>query len=559
VRDGKILQVGSSEAVLALRGPETRVLDGGGRRLVPGLNDSHTHVVRGGRFYATELRWEGVPSLAEGLSMIEEQAPRTPEGQWVRVIGGWSPFQFEERRMPTPAELTAAAPDTPVFVLFLYSRGFLNQAGVEALGITDATEAPSGSRYELIPGEGAILHAEPNPTILYQTIGALPGLTPEQQELSTRHFYRELNRFGLTSAVDAGGGGHTFPVDYEGTRLLAEAGGMPLRVSYYLFPQRPGKEYEDFQTWMADNDVGIDGALHLDHGYELEGGGEFLVWKAGDFENFLAPRPDLSDREGWKQELRRVTTLLVRGGWPLRIHATYGESATQILDVFEEVHRAEVAAGRDGFDGIRWAIDHAETIRPADIQRVKALGGGIAIQSRMAFAGEYFAERYGEDAAAEAPPIRQMLDAGIPIGVGSDGTRVSSYNPWRTLHWLVTGETAGGTPLAASANRLSRAEALELHTVGSAWFSGEESRKGRLAPGQFADFALLSKDYFEVPADEIPTIESVLTVTGGEVVYGAAEYADLTPELPAIEPEWSPVREFGGHYRAPAGATVTAR
>lgn len=546
----RIVRVGSDATIRALAGDATQLIDANGRRLIPGLNDSHMHVVRGGRFFATELRWEGVPSLEAGLAMIRTQAGRTPDGQWVRVIGGWSPYQFAERRMPTPAELTRAAPDTPVFVLFLYSQGFLNQAGVDALGITAETEPPSGSRYELIPGEGAILHAEPNPTILYQTIGALPGLSPEQLVLSTRHFYRELNRFGLTSAVDAGGGGHLFPVDYEGTRRLAEAGEMPLRVSFYLFPQRPGREYDDFRQWIAENEIGFDGALHLDHGYELEGAGEFLVWKAGDFENFMAPRPELDDRAGWRAELRRVAGLLVREGWPLRIHATYGQSVAQILDVFEAIDRAEKAAGRPGFDGIRWAIDHAETIREDDIERIRAMGGGIAIQSRMAFAGEYFAGRYGEEAAAQAPPIRAMLDAGVPVGVGSDATRVSSYNPWMTLYWLVTGQTAGGTPLAAPANRLGRAEALRLHTVGSAWFSGEEDVKGRLAPGQMADLALLSKDYFAVPEDEIRTIESVLTVTAGRVVYGAGEYAALDPELPPIEPAWSPVRRWPGHHAA---------
>ena len=559
VRDGLALAVGTDEEVLALRGPETEVLDAAGRRLIPGLIDSHMHPTRGGRFYAAELRWDGVPSLARGLAIIREQAERTPEGEWVRVVGGWSPFQFEEGRMPTPAELTEAAPDTPAYVLFLYSQGFLNAAGVEALGLSETTETPPGTRYEFTPDGGAVIHAEPHPALLYQTIGALPPLSEEEQALSTRHFYRELNRFGLTSVIDAGGGGHTFPEDYAGTERLAEAGQLPLRISNYLFPQRPGLERDDFARWIETYEAAHNAAEGLQHGYELEGGGEFLVWSAGDFENFMAPRPDLGERD-YRADLKAVTEQLVRERWPLRIHATYDESITRILDVFEEVDAAERAAGRPGFapeGGFRWTIDHAETISEASVRRIKALGGGVAVQARMAYAGEYFAERYGAEAAAQAPPLRRLLDADVPVGAGTDGTRVASYNPWMALYWLVSGRTAGGTLLAAPENRLSRAEALRLYTADAAWFSQEEDVKGVLAPGRFADFALLSADYFEVPEKEIREIESVLTVVDGEVVYGTEEFSGLVPALPPIEPAWSPVRIFGGYHNQEATDAAT--
>ncbi len=553
VKDGTFLAVGAEEPVMRHRGPETRVLDAGGRRLIPGLNDSHSHYVRGGRFYNTELRWDGVPSLEVGLDMIRSQARRTPKGQWVRVIGGWSPFQFEEGRMPTPAELNEAAPDTPVFVLYLYSRGFLNRAGLEALGITaeNAEErAPPGGRYEVVDGEltGRLL-AEPDPTILYRTIGSLPPLSSEDQLNSTRHFFRELNRFGLTSAIDAGGGGHKYPVDYTGTALLARSPDLPLRISYYLFPQQKGSEYREFSEWMANHALFHDGALHLDHGYELEGAGEFLVWAAGDFENFTAERPDITGRPGWREDLEEVVRLLVSRGWPLRIHATYDESVGHILDVFEEVDGEERGQGRKGFAGIRWAIDHAETLKPSNLARIKKLGGGVAIQSRMAFSGEYFKERYGAEMTGHAPPLKKLLEAGVPIGAGSDATRVSTYNPWIALYWLVTGKSVGGTPLLSEENRLSREQALRLYTVGSAWFSQEEDVKGRIAPGQYADFALLNKDFFTTGEEEIKAIESVLTVTGGTIVYGAEEFAGLAPELPPVSPAWSPIVEFGGYHR----------
>ncbi len=543
VRDGFFVAVGTANDAMKLAGEKTQIIDASGRRVIPGLNDSHLHAVRGGRFYNLELRWDDAPSLEEGLAMIREAARHTPEGQWVRVIGGWSPYQFEERRMPTIAELNEAAPETPVFVLFLYSQGFLNRTGVERLGITPTTEPPAGSRYEFIDG-GAILHAEPNPTILYQTIARLPQLSPEDQVNSTRHFYRELNRLGLTSAIDAGGGGHAFPENYEGSRVLAETEGLPLRISYYLFPQKPGKELQDFERWIEENTQGSSGDANHIHGYELEGGGEFLTWSAGDFENFMAPRPDLAD--GYRGELKAVTELLVRNGWPIRIHATYDESISKILDVFEEVFREQEYQGR-------WVIDHAETLSQTNMERIRAMGGGVAIQNRMAFAGEAFVERYGEDAAKTAPPLRKLLDLGVPVGAGTDGTRVSSHNPWRSLKWMVTGRTVGGLQLASPDNRLTREEALRLYTLGSAWISGEEEVKGRIAPGQFADFAILSEDYLTVPEDKINGIESVLTVVGGDIVYGADEFGALSPSIPPVSPAWSPVTnqapELGGKRR----------
>lgn len=553
IRDGVIQAVGTDASITALASKTTQRIDAHGRRLIPGLNDSHLHAVRGGRFYNLELRWEGVPSLKEGLAMIRKQVERTPDGQWVRVIGGWSPFQFEEQRFPTLDELNAAAPDTPVFVLFLYSRGFLNRAGMAALGIDADTPAPSGSRYERDPDGNptGLLIADPSPVILYQTIGRLPQLAADDLVNSSQQFYAELNRFGLTSAIDAGGGGHVFPDNYAGSEALAERGDLNLRVSYFLFPQTPGQEREDFRRWAEVTVPSENGHTALEHGYETEGAGEFLSWAAGDYENFMAPRP--VQGPAMEEQLTPILRDLITRRWPFRIHATYNESVARILDVLESVNEDTP------LDGLRWAIDHAETVTPENIRRIGALGGGIAVQSRMAYAGEYFLDRYGKEAAEQAPPLRAIIDAGVPLGAGSDATRVSSYNPWVALEWLVTGESVGGTPLLSPDNRLTRSEALRAYTLGSAWFSSEENVKGRIAPGQYADLALLSDDFFTVDAEDISDIESVLTVLGGRIVHASGEYSDIAPSLPAPQPAWSPVAQFGdaspGQRRA---STATA-
>jgi hypothetical protein len=537
VRGERIVAVGGEAEIMALRTENTRVIDAGGRRIIPGLNDSHFHLVRGARDYNLELRWDGVASLERGLRMIAEQVQRTPKGQWVRVAGGWSPFQFTEKRMPTIAELNAAAPNTPLYVLFAYSEGLLNAAGVAALGWTPDTKPPDNGSYEFVDG-GAILR---RPAAAYTPIGMLPILSEDDQRNSTQHFFRELNRFGLTSAVDAGGTNLPYPDDYHALATLATRPHFPLRVSNLLFAQRPGTERAFYEKLSKEEKRNVNRAISRLDGYVFEGAGEVLVWDAADFEDFMAPRPELKPQ--MERELAEVTRFVAEKQWPIRQHATYDESISRILDVFEPIFKETHYHGR-------WGIDHAETITPRNIARIKAMGGAIAIQDRIAFAGEYFVERYGAEAASHAPPIRQMLNAGLVVGAGTDATRVASYNPWISLYWMVTGKTVGGMQLASPENRLSRKEALTLYTLGSAWFSGEEKVKGKIAPGQFADFAILSADYMTVPEEEIRGIESMLTVTGGDVVYSAPPFGGFAPDpLPAVSPAWSPVAIFGGYQR----------
>ncbi len=550
IKDGKVLRTGTDEDILRLRDSSTQVISANGRTIIPGLNDSHLHITRGGRFYNSELRWDGVKSLKEALRMLKEQADRTPEGEWVRVIGGWSPYQFEEKRMPTVEEINEATGDTPAFVLYLYSRGWLNQAGLDALGIDENTKPPNeDSSYEKDKNGKltGVLLAEPNAMILYQVIGKLPALSEKEMINSTKHFYHELNRFGLTSAIDAGGGGHTFPEDYEASKTLAQDSDLSMRISYYLFPQKAGEEIKAFETWMANNQAYVNEDPHLDHGYELQGGGEYMTWAAGDFENFLAPKPLIKNNKGWREDTKKVIQMHVDKGWSFRQHSTYGENAQLIVDLVDEIDRENNGKIRNE---MRWAIDHGETLDDATLREIKRLNGGVSVQDRMAYAGEYFVDRYGKKEASTAPPFKKIFDMGIPLGAGTDGTRVASYNPWIALYWLSTGKTVGGTPLYGKDNLLSRADALQVYTKGSAWFSGEEKLKGTLEPGMYADFVLLSDDYFTVPEEKIKGIESVLTIVDGKPVYGAKEYKKYDPKLPAIMPSWSPVKYYGGFQNA---------
>jgi predicted amidohydrolase YtcJ len=538
IRANRIEAVGRETDVRKYASPKATTIDARGRRLIPGLIDSHIHVIRGGLNYNMELRWDGVPTLADAMAMLRRQVAVTPPPQWVRVVGGFTEHQFAEKRLPTIDELNAAAPETPVFILHLYDRALLNAAALRAVGYTKDTPNPPGGEIvrDAAGNPTGLLLANPNAMILYATLAKGPKLPPDIQKNSTRHFMRELNSLGVTSVIDAGGGFQNYPDDYQIIEELHRDGQLTLRIAYNLFTQKPKEELQDFATWSTKVKPG-DG----DDRYRHNGAGEMLVYSAADFEDFRVARPEMpANMEG---DLEPVIRLLVERRWPWRLHATYDETIGRALDVFEKVNREQP------FDGLHWFFDHAETISERNIDRIAALGGGIAIQHRMAYQGEYFAERYGERAAQQTPPIRAMLRAGVPVGAGTDATRVASYNPWVSLSWLVTGKTVGGRTIYPVANRLDREKALELWTSANTWFSNEPGKKGQIKAGQLADMVLLSDDYLAVPEDEISRIRSVLTIVDGDVVYGEGDFTDLSPPIPPAAPDWSPVRSFGGYYR----------
>jgi predicted amidohydrolase YtcJ len=546
IADGRFLAVGRARDVEATAGATTQRIDLHGRRVIPGLIDSHMHIIRGGLNYNLELRWDGVRSLSTALKMLKAQVDRTPAPQWVRVVGGFTEYQFAEKRLPTIDELNAVAPDTPVFILHLYDRALLNGAALRAVGYSKATANPPGG--EIVRDRNAnptgLLLAQPNAAILYSTLAKGPKLPEEYQKNSSRHFMREINRLGVTGVIDAGGGFQNYPEDYRIIEELHSAGELTVRIAYNLFTQKPKEELADFRTWAGKVKPG-----QGDDFYRHNGAGEMLVYSAADFEDFRVARPDMP--ASMESDLEPVVRLLAERRWPWRLHATYDETISRALDVYERVNRDTP------LDGLHWFFDHCETISDRNIDRIAELGGGIAIQHRMAFQGEYFVERYGRAAAEHTPPIQRMLRSGLPVGAGTDATRVASYNPWVSLSWLVTGKTVGGLKLYPASQTLDREQALRLWTEANTWFSGEVEKKGQIKVGQLADLAVLSDDYFNIADDRISDITSVLTLLGGRPVHASDDFADLAPPLPPAMPDWSPVNYYGG-YQRPADAVAAA-
>ncbi|ACU75634.1 Amidohydrolase 3 [Catenulispora acidiphila DSM 44928] len=511
VAGGRIAAAGDDRETAVLLGPDTEVVDLAGRVVVPGLHDSHLHLTDAGNSWNLQVRWDGVPSLADALKLLALRAAEAAPGQWVQVIGGWSDTQFAEHRLPTLAEIESVSADVPVLVVFLDTAAFLNAAALRALGYDQTTPDPPGGEIQrdTAGNPTGLLLSRPSPAVLALAVLGAPQLKPSEQVGSTDRFLRELSRRGVTGAIDAGATG--IPGCYDALRTLRAQNRLPVRTALNVMASRPGEEREELATLLR----GV--TFHDDDMLWFNGIGEALTLDGVDFSNFAQPRPALSDAMG--RHLEPLVRLLASNRWPFSFHATYEESISRFLGVLEKVNR-DVP-----FDGLRWAVEHAETIRPQTIDRVAALGGGITVQHRMAYRGEQFLKRYGPEAARHVQPVMEMLTRGVPVGGGTDGTWMADANPWGALRWFTTGTTLGGLEMWRPEDRLDRTLALRLFTGGSAWFTGEAHQRGALEPGMLADFAVLSADYFSVPENEIADVESVLTVVGGAVVHAAGPYA----------------------------------
>jgi predicted amidohydrolase YtcJ len=529
IKGDRIIATGNDADLARLRGSATQVIDAGGRTVIPGLNDAHTHFIRGGLGYAMETRWDGVTSLAAGLRMLREQAARTPPPNWVHLIGGWSPEQFVEKRFPTLEEINAVSPDVPVLVMHLYDRLWLNRAALRALGWSKDTPNILGGEIERDKNGNptGLVTARTTLAGLVSVVLRIPALSPEQQALSTRYFMRECNRLGLTSVVDHGGSGQFYPKDYQIILDLARRNEVTLRIGYWLMGQSRGKELGEYEAWAKMVKPG-DG----DGWLRMLGGGEYLVWAAADIANFGY------DFKGFapvmEKQLTDVMAFVAQRGWPFRLHTVYDSSSERVLNVVEQV------AKQAPLNRLRWGLEHCEMISERNLERLAKLGGSIGIQNRINIGGAAFVRKFGAQAAASAPPIARIRELGIPLAAGTDGNRANSHNPWLSIYWLATGRTVGGQKLAGDRNVLERMEALRLWSQAGAWMSSEEHLKGTLESGKWADLAILSADYFSVPDESIKSLESVLTMVGGKVVHAAGPYSRMAPPPLPVSPDWLP-------------------
>jgi predicted amidohydrolase YtcJ len=516
IRDGRIVGVGAWRNVESLAGPGTVVVDLDGRTVVPGLHDSHLHVVRAGLTWTDEVVWYETPSLEHALRLLDDRALARPPGTWLRVVGGWQAGQFTERRGPTSAELTQRFPHHPVYVQLLYEEAVLNAAALRAAGIDRDTPDPALGTIERDPtgeptgtvrGVGAFMHC----------LRHMPAPEHADQVRGTAELMAALNAWGVTAATDAGGLGMT-PEMYEPLFTLWREGGMTVRTRLYVGPSTRGGERDELNGWLRHIRPGFgDGWLrHV-------GIGEIAVFGCHDLEGLR----DFAVDDASRAELEVICRQIASRGWPLHLHAVLDDTISAVLDVWERVDRETPLAG------LRWSLAHIEPISARNLDRVAALRCGLGVQDRMVYRATDSAAVWGDDAVRNGPPLRDILDRGIPLGAGTDSTRVASPNPWVSLWWLVSGDTFDDGPPRDERHRLTRAEALDAYTVGSAWFSFEETERGRLHAGMAADLAVLVDDYFSVDVDDIRDLRSDLTLVDGRVVHAAGPFAGLAHRGPS--------------------------
>jgi len=510
IRDGRVLAVGSDADIRRLAGARTDIIDLGGRTVVPGLMDSHIHALRAGLTYAVELSWIGVPSLAKGLDLIHEAALKSPSGAWIKIGGGWTELQFPERRGPTLEELVAAAPDRPVYVQRLYNTAWITPAGMKLMKLTSDTEIPGGKAEKDATGNLTGVFTGVNRTFNFFT-AKIPGPSFSDQVVGTRKYFRELNRLGMTAINDFPGGG-MFPEDFRAVQTLWSRGEMTLRVAFHI-SSNSQHTLDDFKALTVFTPMNFG-----DDMLRYRGIGESLT--QGIYDGSTVGLPYNPTAKDW-EEFCVVAKWAAEHGIQVHQHAASDRAATGILDCFEAVNK-EIP-----ISGLRWQIAHIENASAETLRRMKALNMGWAVQDRLVYSGEIVSKVLGPEASRRAPPIRTALKMGLHVAAGTDSDQVAPYNPFVSIRWLLDGNVIDGTPMRGPEESPNREEALRMYSLNSAWFTFDETTRGSLEPGKYADLAVLSDDYLTVPVEKVGELHSVLTIVGGKVVYGEGPFAVL--------------------------------
>jgi predicted amidohydrolase YtcJ len=506
VRDGRIIAVGTTADIRKLAGPATRVIDARGRTVIPGLIDSHLHAIRAALSFSTEVNWIGARSLEEALGRIRAASRTMKPGSWLIVAGGWNVQQFEENRRPTQAELTAVAPNNPVYVQLGYGWAMLNPLAHKTLGISSETDLPAGGRFERDASgtpTGAVTGAQ---NAIVSLFDRLPKPRFTEQVEGTKAFFRELNRLAITGAGDPGGNNLT-STDYEALFKVWRDKAMTVRVTYTLNGQTPGKEFDELRD--------LTGLLPMGFGDDMlrfNGLGERIT---------VAMNNNNAPTQADKDAYYRIVRWAAERGMSLTMHWGNDASVDHLLSIFERVNK-EIAIAP-----LRWSIAHLNDASVDSLRRMKALGVGWTMQDAMYFGGEQFIKQAGADAARRTPPVETARKMGVVVGAGTDAHRVASYNPFTALQWLLDSKTVGGVAMRGPEEIPSRMDALRFYTLGSAWFSFDEDARGSLEVGKLADCAVLSDDYMTVAVEKIGGLESVLTMVGGKIVYSAGPFDGL--------------------------------
>jgi predicted amidohydrolase YtcJ len=503
IKGQRIIATGSTTAIRGRAGSATKVIDLGGKTVIPGLIDNHAHFVRVAEKWHWEMRLDGITSRKEVAKMIADRVQAARPGEWIVALGGWSEEQFTDDPRGFPlAELDQLAPNNPVVLQAVYRHSYLNTAALKAARIDAATADPRGGRIEK--------DATGNPTGLVTGAGGVafiaakvPLAEKEQWLQNARNVVRFLNSTGMTAWMDAGGRGMSAE-HYEPYKLLADRGELNIRV-YWQTVRQPGTpdqvdkvlaeipSLKPFQGSDYFDNVGYGESVYSPVNTQL-------LSKTGN------TKPE--DVAQWG----RIARALAQHGLYVNAHVEMENSIDAFLTLYEGINRDKP------IKGMRWAFSHLDQVTPGQLERMKRLGMSAQVHTRPLIQGVLMHRIHGERAWT-MPPMRMVQDSGIPWGLGSDATAVTTSNPFYNLWFAVTGKMIGGHEV--NRQTITREQALAAHTRNNAYIVFQEGNLGSLAPGKYADLLVLDRDYFKVPADEIRDIRPLLTMVGGKVVYEA--------------------------------------
>lgn len=512
---GRILAVGSDAQLRAIADTDTRIVDLGGRAVIPGLIDNHNHVIRATEYWPNEARLDGVTSRAEALAQLAAKARTLADGEWLMTLGGWTESQFADERADfTMAELDAVAPDRPAFIQSVYSHAFGNTAWFETMGIplqlNPGEQLPTtglASRVVRDANGRATGRLNGGFPMVEEAIARFPPVGAERQTAAIRTAFRYLNSIGLTSVFDPGGVGIKQD-SYGRIAELAETGELSVRTFHTLSAGVPATP--DAASALIER-INAMKPFQGNAAFDLIAMGE-IYYGPFHWDNVVRPRtPSAADNA----VARDILMAAAAGGWPVQTHAMQPETIDNLLDIIETVN------AEHPIRQLRWSITHADNIGAPQIERVRAMGMNLQMRSVPVLGNrDDVREHFGAD-YLDMPPLRLVQDSGVPFGLGTDGTKAAQINPFVTLWWAVTGKALNGDAVLAPAQTLTREEALIAHTRSNAYLMFQEGNVGALKPGLLADLLVLDRDYLTVPADEIKSIQPIATLVGGTVVHGS--------------------------------------
>jgi predicted amidohydrolase YtcJ len=510
----KFTAVGTNEAVRALAGPDTRLVDLRGMTVIPGLTDNHLHTAGGG----PGVDLSRTRTIEEVLKAVGDRVKRAEPGEVVVSNSDWHEAQLKEQRLPLRRDLDKVAPMTPVVLVRGGHEYVLNSAALAKWNVTKTTAQPAGGRITRYP-DGELNGELVDTAKSLVTLPADKPRTLEQQIQDQIAEYNKLHAVGLTAVRHPGDSIDNYRMRKEMERRgvltmrvtqLLRLGGAPAAIEQTLKSSGLSPEDGDALLRLGGMKMGVDGGFEggfMREPYEEPYG------EGGKFRGLQTTPPD---------RFNETVKLFNRLGWRVFTHAVGDAAIDEVLTGYE------AASAERSIVGKRWGIEHAFIGRRDHLPRMKNLGLFLSLQDHLYLAGPSLVKYWGRPRAFLTTPVKMYLEAGLPVSGGTDSS-VVPYSPLWVIYHFVTRETISGGPMGVD-QKVSREDALRMVTRNHWYLTFEENTKGIIAPGRFADMVVLPEDIMTVQAKRIEQMRVMMTMVGGKVVYRDADFRKVATD-----------------------------